>query len=598
MDTRRILIATLLFLAFLFVWQWLFPPPSPSPVAPAAQPTAATPAAPEPQPPSPPAVAAPGVGLPAPPTAPADAPPLMAGAEEHPIVETDWVRAEFTNRGAQLVSLRLKQHLDVQGEPLELVRARREGPYAFGLASRDGASLPINQALFAVERPVEEGGPESLLFRYRGPEGAAEKRFRFNGEGLFDVEVAASGGDWAVILGPGVRNPSSVELESRFERRAAVYMMGDEVETVDPQEATAPLVVPGGGLSWVGLEDTYFLTALVPEAPVAEVTFLPRLVEGDAATGVRFLPVPPKEELSKVQKALSRDFLVLVRPQGDRLAGRASWGPKEFERLRELGRDASGRGGWGLEKTVRWGTFGILARPLLLGLNWIYQNGVPNFGWAIVIMTFLIKLGLSPLTHKSYVSMRRMQELNPKVQAIREKWRPKLKDRQGKANVEAQRKMQEEMTALFRSEGVNPAGGCVPMLLQIPVFFAFYNVLSTAVELRNAPWILWIHDLSSKDPYFVLPLVMGATQFIQQRMTPQAGDPMQRRIFQMMPIVFTFLFLGFPSGLVLYWLVNNVLTIAQQGIYNHLKARAAAAAEAPARAGKPGSGAPAKRGKP
>jgi YidC/Oxa1 family membrane protein insertase len=186
--------------------------------------------------------------------------------------------------------------------------------------------------------------------------------------------------------------------------------------------------------------------------------------------------------------------------------------------------------------------------------------------------------------------MRRMQELNPKVQAIREKWRPKLKDRQGKPNVEAQRKMQEEMTGLFRSEGVNPAGGCVPMLLQIPVFFAFYNVLSTAVELRHAPWFLWIADLSVKDPYYVLPLVMGATQFVQQRMTPQAGDPMQRRIFQMMPIVFTFLFLGFPSGLVLYWLVNNVLTIAQQGIYNHLKAREAAAGGSPAKSGKPGPG--------
>jgi YidC/Oxa1 family membrane protein insertase len=507
-------------------------------------------------------------------------PPVGAAAEERPVVDNDWVRAEFTNRGAQLVSFRLKRHRGQDGEPLEMVRARREGPYPFALAAADGRPLALDGALFAVERPAEAAG-EALVFRYRGPEGAAEKRFAFGEEGLFEVEAAVAGSPgWGLVLGPGVRNPSSAELESRFASRAAVYKAGEDVEAVDAKEATDPLSLPGGGLRWVGLEDTYFLTAFVQslEQPtIGEAVFLPRLVEADAA-GARFLPVPPKDELSKEQKALSRDFLLLVRPAGERLAGTAFWGAKEYELLAELE--------LGLEKTVRWGTFGVLARPLLWGLHWIHREVVANYGWAIVLMTFLIKLGLSPLTHKSYVSMRRMQELNPKVQAIREKWRPKLKDRQGRPNAEAQRKMQEEMTGLFKSEGVNPAGGCLPMILQIPVFFAFYNVLSTAVELRNAPWIFWIHDLSSKDPYFVLPLVMGATQFIQQRMTPQAGDPMQRRIFQLMPVVFTFLFLGFPSGLVIYWLVNNVLTIAQQGIYNHLKARQAAAAEAPAKAGK------------
>jgi YidC/Oxa1 family membrane protein insertase len=177
--------------------------------------------------------------------------------------------------------------------------------------------------------------------------------------------------------------------------------------------------------------------------------------------------------------------------------------------------------------------------------------------------------------------MQKMQALNPKMQAIRERWRPKLKDRQGKPNLEAQRKMQEEMNALFKGEGVNPAGGCLPMLLQLPILFAFYNLLSTAIELRQAPWLLWIRDLSAADPYYVLPIVMGATQVVQQRMTPTTADPMQRRIFQLMPIFFTVLFLGFPSGLVLYWLVNNVLTIAQQAVYNHLKRRGEEPAAAP-----------------
>jgi YidC/Oxa1 family membrane protein insertase len=228
------------------------------------------------------------------------------------------------------------------------------------------------------------------------------------------------------------------------------------------------------------------------------------------------------------------------------------------------------------------GWFGFLARWLLKGLIYIHDHWVGNYGWAIILLTFGIKLVLFPLTHKSYVSMRKMQQLNPKMQAIRERWRPKLKRKDGKPDIEAQRKMNEEVMALYKSEGVNPAGGCLPMLLQLPVLFAFYQLLSAAVELRNAPWLGWIHDLSAPDPFYALPIIMGATQFIQQKMTPAAGDPMQRRIFQLMPIFMTFLFLGFPSGLVLYWLTNNVLTIAQQGIYNRLagdKADAATPAE-------------------
>jgi YidC/Oxa1 family membrane protein insertase len=249
-----------------------------------------------------------------------------------------------------------------------------------------------------------------------------------------------------------------------------------------------------------------------------------------------------------------------LEPRGDTLRAAAYWGAKEYDRLAALP--------WGLEETIRLAPFGFLARPLLIGLHWIHDHVVPNYGWAIVVMTVLIKLLLLPLTHKSYVSMRKMQELNPKMQAVRERWRGKLKDKQGRPNLEAQRKMNEEIMALYRSEGVNPAGGCLPMVLQLPVFFAFYKLLFNAVELRGAPWIFWIHDLSAKDPYYVLPLVMGATQFLQVRLAPMTGDPMQRRIFQWMPVMMTALFLGFPSGLVIYWLTNNVLTIIQQAVYN------------------------------
>jgi YidC/Oxa1 family membrane protein insertase len=169
--------------------------------------------------------------------------------------------------------------------------------------------------------------------------------------------------------------------------------------------------------------------------------------------------------------------------------------------------------------------------------------------------------------------MKKMQALNPKMQAIREKYRPKLRDKQGKPNMEMQRKMNEEVMALYRSEGVNPAGGCLPLLLQMPILFAFYRMLTIAAELRGAPWLGWVQDLSVQDPYYVLPIVMGATQFLQVKLGPQAPDPMQRRLFLFMPVFMTFFFLGFPSGLVLYWLTNNVLTIVQQSVYNHLRKR-------------------------
>ena len=167
---------------------------------------------------------------------------------------------------------------------------------------------------------------------------------------------------------------------------------------------------------------------------------------------------------------------------------------------------------------------------------------------------------------KSQKAMTKMQELNPKMQAIRARYKHKLKDKQGKPNLEAQRQMNDEVMALYRHEGVNPASGCLPILLQMPVFFAFYRLLTLAVELRHAPWILWIQDLSMSDPYYVLPLLMGATSVLLQRMSPAPPDPVQARLMQAMPIVFTVFAFAFPSGLVVYWLTNNLLTMVQQAM--------------------------------
>jgi YidC/Oxa1 family membrane protein insertase len=228
---------------------------------------------------------------------------------------------------------------------------------------------------------------------------------------------------------------------------------------------------------------------------------------------------------------------------------------------------------WGLERTVHWGMLGFLAQPLLRALQWIHAQIVPNYGWAIVILTALLKIVLLPLSLASFKSMRKMQKLNPRMQAIREKWRGKLRDKNGRFVPDAQRQMNEEIMGVYRAEGVNPVGGCLPVLVQLPIFFAFYQLLSTAVELWHSPWLLWVKDLTAPDAYYVLPLIMGATQVIQQRMTPPPPDPIQRKMIQAMPFVFTIFSLGFASGLVLYWLTNNVLSIVQQKLYNDYQDR-------------------------
>ena len=587
MDYRRLLVAFLLSMAVYLGWMALFPP-APPPGA-DGKPDAGE-AAPEPQPATQPPAATTGVettatAVPAeaaPPEAapsqePAEPlPPVAAAREERVVVETDAFRAIFTNRGAQLLSLVLKEHRGPDGKGLDLVRRRAGQPYPFTIVDPAGGALPLDQALYAVERAGTAAAPE-LAFRYRGPEGDAVKRFRFRGEEVFDVEATVAGGTpWALLLGPGLRNPTAEEAGSQFLQAAGVYRQGDEVETVVPKGTWEPVELGGGGLRWAGLEDTYFLTVLVPEAGALEkAVFRPVLVEPLAEGGARWVPMPPKDEITKQQKDYGRDFLLLFDPRGETLKAAAYWGAKEYATLAALP--------WGLEETIRLAPFGFLARPLLLALHWLYDNVVANYGWAIVLMTIAIKLLLLPLTHKSYVSMRKMQQLNPKMQAVRERYRPKLKDKQGRPNLEAQRKMNEEIMALYRSEGVNPAGGCLPMLLQLPVFFAFYKLLFNAVELRGAPWLFWVQDLSAKDPYYVLPIVMGVTQFLQVKLAPMSGDPMQRRIFQWMPVLMTALFLGFPSGLVLYWLTNNVLTIAQQAVYNRSRGTDAAGEE-PARA--------------
>lgn len=573
MDDRRLLFAALLSLGVLILWQVVFPPPEPPqrpPVEPALEEVAARePAAPEVAQTSPLPV---GVAL------PEDEPEPQSGegeesaavsavesvaadSEAFTVIETSDLRVRFTNRGAQIVSFELLEHRAANnGDLVDLVRHRARGPWFFGLTDASDAPSPLNDALFVVEESRDQLGQATVRFRHAGPAGRAEKVFRFRADGLMEVSIDVAGDDrWGVAIGPGVRNPTEAESTDRFARRSGVFRLGDDVETINSVSAEGPSVLPGRGLVWFGLQDSYFLTALIPTTAPDSVVMLPVLVEGDR-DAAEFRRIAAGEEILDEDEDLARELEMIVYPGAQTFETVAFFGAKNYDRLASLGN--------GMQRTVALGIFSFLGRPLLWALLWTYDNIIANFGWAIVLLTLVVRIVLFPLTYKSTVSMRKMQALNPQMQAIRQKYRPKLKDKKGRPNPDAQRKMNEEIMGLYKKEGVNPAGGCLPILLQMPVLFAFYGLLSAMVELRNAPWIFWIHDLSAPDPFYVLPIVMGASQYLQQKMMPAVGDPTQRKIMMLMPAFFTILFLKFASGLVLYWLTTNVLTIVQQAITN------------------------------
>jgi YidC/Oxa1 family membrane protein insertase len=273
---------------------------------------------------------------------------------------------------------------------------------------------------------------------------------------------------------------------------------------------------------WIAQEDKYFTAALIPKTEIKGVPFWKEMNSAEIAVEV---------------EPGTREFILYV-------------GPKEYERLKSLNA--------GLEHIIDFGWFSFIAMPLFWVLKFFYKI-VGNYGWAIVILTFLVRIPFIPIMNKSQQSMKKMQKIQPLIAELREKYK---NDSQ---------KLQKEMMAIYKKHKVNPVSGCLPLLLQIPIFIALYNVLLKAIELRGAPFILWINDLAAKDPYYILPILMGITMVIQQKITPTTMDPKQAKMMMLMPVIFTFLFLQFPAGLVLYWLVNNLLGIAQQ-IYINRKA--------------------------
>jgi len=286
-----------------------------------------------------------------------------------------------------------------------------------------------------------------------------------------------------------------------------------------------------GNVHWEGFSDKYFLTSLLPVDNLVSSVNLEQLHSADGQSPGLFI----SRLIYNIQPHLQGDTA--------RFAYSIYIGPKDLDVLRDTGHF--------LEKSIDLGWFGFIAKPLLVVLKFFYRY-THNYGIAIIILTILIKILFYPLTRKQMESMRQMQKLQPKMKGIREKFK------------DDKERLNKEVMDLYRTHKINPLGGCWPMLLQIPVFFALYKALLNSIELRHAPFMFWIQDLSEKDPCYITPIIMGATMFLQQKMTPAAGDPNQQKMMMFMPLIFTFMFLNFPSGLVLYWLVNNVLTIGQQ----------------------------------
>ena len=329
MDTKRLLIAAVLSLAVMIAWSYFFPSPEPQQAVPPPALETESPAAPAPEVPPPSVETEPlAVAEPVESTTPETEEEVSAtgleaitgSMEERVVVTAETFRAEFTSRGAQLVSFLLSEHQNADGGPVDLVRARTHGPYLFGFAEIDGTSSPFNEALFQVRREPSDLGQETLVFLYQGPEGRVEKRFTFQPTGLLDVEIeAATDLPWAVALGPGIRNPSSAELDNRFTRRSAVYRNAEGVERIDPGGVKAPEGLSGIGLQWVGLDDSYFLTAVVPAESWEGVVVQPVVViPGSDTADTIFQPFRTVEELTEEERDLGRELFLLLQPQGNR----------------------------------------------------------------------------------------------------------------------------------------------------------------------------------------------------------------------------------------------------------------------------------------
>ena len=471
--------------------------------------------------------------------------------EKEVVIDTPLYRAIFTNAGPTIKSFKLKkyfQSMDPDSPLIELVSVEKHTDDFMQINFNSTSMTQDEPEIYQADHQKISLGPESshkeLVFRSMSIDGVSMiQTFRFYPDQYaFDLRI-------------DVENQSSTPIEGTFTadlkalppaKKKGYYsyvglalLLNNELEELEVEKDEEKVLY--GQVDWMAYEDDYFISAVIPEEPTKGV-FKGRLLPSGVLAGTH---LSSSTTLNPSDQASSRYTLYL--------------GPRDLGILKQLGK--------GLDRAVNFGWTDVIAKPLLHILRFFDQY-INNYGASIILLTILVKILFWPLTHKSYKSMKEMQKLQPRLAKIKEKYKD---DKQ---------QINKEMMALYKTYKVNPLSGCLPMIIQIPVFFALFRILGSAIELRHAPFMLWINDLSAPDRLFnfsfqipfmapphgipVLTLLMGASMFIQQKMTPTPGDPAQAKIMMLLPIIFTFMFINFPSGLVLYWLVNNILSIGQQ----------------------------------
>jgi YidC/Oxa1 family membrane protein insertase len=569
-NERRLLLVFLVTFVVMLLFEPLFKKYFPQPAqAPHEQSHAAQPAQPAPRSPaaSEPAVnVSPGVTH-------------QAASEGETVIESDLYRITFTNKGAQVKSWILKKFdNEAQNGRLDLVNPAGAAQYGYPLSLwtyDETLRNKLNSVLYVAEggksdsetsRPSSAEtlaaghtltAPATITFEYSDQDLAVRKTFTFGHTYVVNVETSVTVKGQPVSALPAWPAGFGDQVTVPFYVRGLVdYQFNKNVARVAIKKISSGATI-NGPFQWAGPTDQYFAAVFIPDDPSAV-----SMVTLRNSITVPRDPAKPDAEKTPVD-VLGAAVGNLHGPTVERLFV----GPKELSILQKVNVPGISGADRDLTGLVDFGWWGLIAKPLFIWLRWTYQHMVPNWGWAIVVQTFIITLALMPLRFSQMKSMFKMQRIQPQIKSIQEKYKKySLRDPRKAA-------MNEEISALYKKEGVNPVGGCLPMLPQLPIIYAYYRMLDTALDLRHAHW-LWIHDLSAAEPVpFILPILLVVTQMFTQRMTPQAGmDPKQQKMMNtMMPLVMGFIFFRLAAGVNLYYVVVNILSVAQQSIINRTK---------------------------
>jgi YidC/Oxa1 family membrane protein insertase len=565
-DQKRVVLAAALSLLVIVVWSLLYRPAAPRPGTPTSPAPSSVPA-------GVPAAGAPtggttnGAAQPAvPAVAAGGVPAAVVGetAERGIVVESDLYRVVLSNRGAVVRSWQLKQYDDSNRPPrqLDLVNAaaaQQSGSWPFSLKIADAQlEQAANQALYVLAQPSAGASADATLtapaeveFRWSDGQFAVTKRLKFDSSYVVQVETSVQRQGQPVAHRIAWRGGFGDSAAFQVATRMQVFSgLAGSISVISvgnlglPDQRTTPADRPGS-FDVVGIEDLYFAAAFLPPEPPPGQP-LPAVMTLSDWQLVRTI----EEEGQSRQETLPE--MAAGSTATGPLVMRVFLGPKDLDVLKTVRPPLNG--------LVRFGWSGFIAEPLFYVLRWLHGY-VPNYGWAIVVLTIAINTLLYPLKLKSWRSMQRMQKVAPEIRAIQ--------DRYKKYSMRDPRKqeMNKEVMAVYGREGINPLGSCLPMVAQMPIWFGLYSMLMVAIELRHASWIGWIDDLSRPDPYYILPVTMAVLMYAAQKMTPTTiTDPAQQRMMNLMPIMFGGMFIFFPvsSGLVLYILSQNVIGIAQQ----------------------------------